>query len=98
MSYGEAWRLTLQLMADPTSHVAAAVQGWEFPASWEYLALADLIDVTIAVNRDGKGPAQKPYRRPWIKPTRAIGEGTSLTVPQYRALRARLEKEGDARG
>lgn len=62
-TYGEAWRLTQQLLRDPSSHVAAAIAGWEHPVSAEWLVLADLYDLTMAVNAK-KGTA-KAYPRPW---------------------------------
>lgn len=63
MSWGEAWRVTHVLLGDPSSHAAAAVAGWEFPVTREWLVLADVVDVLLASNaRKGRKP--KPYPRP----------------------------------
>ena len=61
MSYGEACRLTFQLSRDPTSAVGAALAGWEFPMSHAALLLADLYDLTHAVNATKK-PKPHPLR------------------------------------
>lgn len=60
MAVGEALDQVTTLMRDPTSWVHAAVAGWERPASWEFLALADIFDV--AAPHTYKNP--KPYPRP----------------------------------
>lgn len=95
MSFGEAWRLTNELLLEPSSHVAAAVADWPRPISYEAMTLADLYDLLMAVNKDPKKPAV-PYPRPWDVAPKAIGAGTSMTPEQYRALRAEVEKTGDA--
>jgi len=99
MSFGEAWRLTLELMKEPTSHVCAAIGArWEYPLSREAMALMDLHDSFVQVHADPKQPKPTPYPRPWDAPTsRALGKDVSLTVEQYRALRARVET-GDVDG
>jgi len=66
MPYSEAWLLTQSLLGDPTSHVAAAVAGWEHPWSWEAMALADLYDATVAAATDKRHRSRiKKYPRPW---------------------------------
>ena len=61
MTWGEAMRLTRQLGSDPSTMVAAALNGWDYPVSREALSLADLYDVFCAANfKDAK-----PYPRPW---------------------------------
>jgi hypothetical protein len=47
MSWGEAVRLAQILATDPSSHLAAALQGWEHPASHEWLVLVSLRDATV---------------------------------------------------
>lgn len=60
MSYGEAGRLAAILMADPSSQVAAAREGWDAPRSREWFVMVDLFDLT---HRSlSKNP--KPYPRP----------------------------------
>lgn len=89
MSWGEAWRLTGQLANDPSSHVAAALAGWDFPVSREWLAAADLYDVFVAANTK-KGRKPKPYPRPWgDKTKKRFGRATRPQVEIRAALAAR---------
>jgi hypothetical protein len=87
MDWGEAWRLTLVLVADPTSQVCAAVSRWQHPLSWEGIALRDLYDLQHSSKAKRK---PKPYPRPWDKPSKTYGGGVNA-VPSdvYRAIRAR---------
>jgi len=94
MPWGEAWRLTQVLADDPSSHVAAAVAGWTHPATREWLALADLVDVYVGAH--ARKGSTATYPRPWSKRERAIGAGTSMSVEQWKALRARLVAEESA--
>lgn len=96
MSYGEAWRLTMELASEPSSHVGAAVAGWSHPVTWEWLVAADAYDALVAANSDPKKSRPKPYPRPWDKAPQALGVGTSLTVDEYRAMRARIEAQPEA--
>jgi len=92
MPWGEAWRLTEVLAADPSAHVAAALGGWAHPASREWLISAEMLDLFVAANtKAGRHP--KPYPRPWDTKPRALGAGTAMTVEEWRAMRKRL---GDA--
>ena len=45
MDYGEAMRLVGILVHDPSSQIAAAVNGWDFPITRETLAVLDLYDL-----------------------------------------------------
>ena len=45
MGWGEAWRLMDVLLTDPSSHVAAAVAGWDYPLSREDITMRDLYDL-----------------------------------------------------
>lgn len=85
MSYGEAIRLTSVLATDPSSHVAAALGGWLHPLSRADITLRDLYDVQLASKSKRK---PKPYPRPWDEQPTRTGAGTSLTVDQFRALKA----------
>jgi hypothetical protein len=96
MSFGEAWRLTGVLLADPSSHVAAAVAGWPHPVSREWMLSAHLYDAFVASKVDPKKHKAQPYPRPWDVKPKALGAGTSMSVAEYRALRARLEVEADS--
>jgi hypothetical protein len=61
MTWGEAWRLTQILVRDPLSNVFAAIRGWDSPRSREWLLIADLFDLTHAVNSKKRPGA---YPRP----------------------------------
>lgn len=89
MPWDEAWRLFTVLASDPSSHVAAAVAGWEHPTSWADLTLRDLVDVQIESKTKTK---QKPYRRPWDKANKKVsptfGGTTPMTIADFEALKA----------
>lgn len=89
MSWGEAWRLTGVLANDPSSHVAAAIAGWEYPVTREWLAAADLYDAFVASNTK-KGRKPKPYPRPWPdKDQKRMGKATRSQTDIRAALVAR---------
>lgn len=90
MSWGEAYRLTEQLIKDPTSHVSAAMAGWDYPISFEALVTADLFDVTASVH----SPANKkpdPWPRPWKqKGSREKKRlGTPVSIAKFRRMWSR---------
>lgn len=102
MPWGEAWRLTHVLAADPSSHVAAAIGGWSHPVTREWLALADLIDLYLGAHAK-KGHKPKPYPRPWPdKNKKHFGRTTRPQTEVRAALRARARGPAgtvqDARG
>lgn len=70
MGWGEAWRLTQLLLRDPSSQLAAALAGWQFPASREYLTLMDTFDLHHMLNAKKMPEAM---RRPWDVPPRRLG-------------------------
>lgn len=82
MTWGEAYRLTQQITMDPSSHVAAAVAGWDHAIPREVLVLMDLFDLQHASKSKRK---PKPYPRPWSKDRRKLG-GARLTREQLRAI------------
>jgi hypothetical protein len=86
MGWDETKRLLQILAADPTSHVCAAISKWQHPASWEYIALADLIDVQVQSKSKKR---QKRYRRPWDKRTVVHGKGNAVSIATWRAMKAR---------
>lgn len=61
MPLGEAWRITQQLIRDPSSAIGAALAGWDYPISHEALLLADLFDLEHTVNTK-KRPDPHPVR------------------------------------
>jgi len=80
MSWAESWRLFKELAIDPSSHIGAALGGYDYPLSREAAILADTFDLVIQINRDPKKPKPKPYPRPWPEDvdTRHVGK-TNLT-------------------
>ena len=73
VGWGEAIRLVGILRADPSSALAAAMEGWDHPISREALILMDLFDLDMAVNAGKKKP--KPYPRPWKQKTNVQKHG-----------------------
>lgn len=63
VSIFEVARLVVIVRADPSSAIAAAVEGWDHPITREALVLMDLFDLDMAVAAGKKKP--KPYQRPW---------------------------------
>lgn len=62
MSWGEALDLTEQLSHDVTSWVHAARVQWDYPASHEFFAMADLYDAFAKVNFKKSDPYPRPFR------------------------------------
>jgi hypothetical protein len=96
IGWEEAWQLVQELALDPTSHLAAAVAGWDHPMSREALILADQFDLTVAANSDRKKGKPKPYPRPF-KRKGASTRSAKPTVDQAAidaALRARGHRLG----
>lgn len=83
MAWHETWDLAAELVADPTSRVAAAIADWSHPLSHEGMALRDLYDLLAHANSGRKKP--KPYPRPWDPKPKRYG-GTSLPQAQVRAI------------
>lgn len=50
MTWGEAVRLTRTLRTDPSSSIAAAIEGWTHTTSREALVLMDLFDLEHTIN------------------------------------------------
>ena len=90
MSWGEAYRLTTVLLSDPSSHVAAAVAGWDHPVSREWLVLADVYDLTARIAAGKKWTKKNAYPRPIGKRTvRRTKAGAEITQEDIiTALRA----------
>lgn len=87
MPYHECWYLTQALAVDPSSHVGAAMAGWEHPVTREWLVTADLYDAFIAANTK-KGHKAKPYPRPWPDRTKSRPRPTVTPEVAIAALRA----------
>lgn len=72
MTWGEAIRLTVALAADPSSHVGAAVNGMQFPATREYLALQRL-NANYVARYAQKRPKFSSLPDPFEKPPQKYG-------------------------
>lgn len=89
-TWGELWRVTQVLAGDPSSQLAASLNGWPNPVSREFMVAADLYDVFVAANSK-KGRRAKPYPRPWLDPGRKkYGRATR----SQRDIRAALAARG----
>jgi len=88
MSWGEAWRLFLIVGGDPSSQIAGALAGWQYPSSREDLALSTLVDLMGRAHF--KKP--KPYPRPWDDPPKRHGTGRR-TVEGWKKWKA--DKQAD---
>lgn len=85
MGWDEAARLVTILRADPSSMLAAAVEGWDHPVSREVAVLMDLWDLEAA-----KTGAKRPptYPRVW-KAAREVaqsGDAAGRTPEEVKAL------------
>lgn len=58
------------LRREPRSWLHAAIAGWQHPVSREWIALADLYDITAA---RGMKRRPQPYPRPMTTRTKKIG-------------------------
>lgn len=67
MTYGEAWRLMLLLLNDPSSQVCAASVGWSHPITRADVTMRDLYDLQHQSKSEKK---VKAYPRPWPERTK----------------------------
>lgn len=83
MTWAEAYDLTTELGRDPTSHVGAALAGWQHPYSHEALILADLYDLTLSANTDRARRGRiRPYPRPFDTADKSRERSTRPAVEQ----------------
>ena len=87
MTWGEAWRLFELLAIDGSSQIGAAMSGWTQPATRTDLTLRDLYDLQ---HRSKAKRKPEQYPRPWDKKTSRVGAGTSLTIAEFKAIKANL--------
>lgn len=102
MSLAEALLLFRELMLDPTSHVFVAVNGWQYPAPLEALAVWNLFDLTheLAWLQGGKkGQKPKPHPRPSDKRPVGVtvGRGTRIPVEEFASRWDELVAKAQAR-
>lgn len=81
MPYGEALHLLSALSVDPSSHVAAALNGWPHPLSREGFVLLDLFDLTNlwrTGKRGGEHPGRPKAPRRKLRPT--VSQETAIAA------------------
>ena len=61
VTLSEVARLVVILRADPSSAIAAALEGWDYPISREALILLDHYDLDVRINSDSKKGRPKPH-------------------------------------
>lgn len=83
MAWGEAYRLLLILLADPSSQIHAACAGWGWPATREWFALR-AIHGRLGMFAKGRPP---DLPGPWDTGPRRI-TGGSYSIEEYRDARA----------
>jgi hypothetical protein len=85
MPWDEAIRLAGILRADPSSMLAASMEGWKYPLSREAAAILDLFDLEHAkANRKAK-----PHMgRPWADKaeTRRRGNAAGRSADEIKAI------------
>lgn len=88
MPWPEAVDLARVIHADPSSAVAAAALGWEYPLSREALILLDLFDLEHAANTS-KRPKPHPMRpKAQTKQSSRYGNTGGRSVGQVKAILA----------
>lgn len=98
MTWGEAVRLTRVLLQDPASHVHAALAGWAFPVSREWLVAADTYHAYLALR--AANPERHRLTLPWDDTGTSRRHGTASMAPEqlravldaHRALPAEVEQ------
>jgi hypothetical protein len=70
VSLGELWHLTVMLLSNPESRLHAAVAGWDYPVSREWILAADAFDLSHAVASKRR---PKPLPRPWPEKRTKMG-------------------------
>ena len=84
MGWGETLRLTRILRADPSSMLAAALEGWDHPVPRTDAILMDLWDLTYKA-AGAKRP--EPYPRPWKQVhTERRGNAAGRTPDEVKAI------------
>ena len=86
MSIHEAARLAVILLADPSSALSAALQGWDHPISRESLILMDLFDLDHTVAAGGKKVKPHPGRPSEAATTERYGNAAGRTPDEVKAI------------
>ena len=94
IDWAEGVQLVEVLTADPSSALAAALQGWDHPISREALLLADLYDLNHTVAAGGKKVTPHPARpKTDAKPER-YGNAAGRTPDEVKAI-LRAARDGE---
>jgi hypothetical protein len=91
ISWREGTHLVEALTLDPSSLLAASLGGWRFPASHEWMVLANIYDLTLRLNSK-KG---KPMERPWENVTSRIAPSRIRSREEIDSI---LKRMNPARG
>jgi hypothetical protein len=85
VGWDEAVRLVRVMRADPSSAMAAALAGWDYPQTTEATVLKQLYDMTRIASGDKKWDG---YPQPWPTPreTRSRGDAAGRTPEQVKEL------------
>lgn len=90
VSYREAVLLVAVLMREPESWLQAAVNGWQYPVSRDWVVAAHTYDLHAAVN-SGKGSKPKPYPNPFPDKNRVkVGNANKRSAAEVRELLAKM--------
>lgn len=92
MSYGEAIALVGELSRDPSSRFGAALQGWSYPASFEYLAIRSLAENYFLAHTKRSAEFSAPPVHPAHKVKR-LGGTSAVTVAEFEARMAAHRNE-----
>ncbi len=90
MSWGEARRLLLILLTDPSSQVCASVREWSHPIARDDMVLRDLFDLQ---HRSKAKRKPEPYPRPWHPQPKRMGAGVHLTADQFQAIKKSVAEQ-----
>jgi hypothetical protein len=91
ISWREATHLVEALTLDPGSMLAVSLGGWKHPASYEWMALANIYDLTLRLNSK-KGNTMD---RPWENISSRIAPSRVRTRDEIDSI---LNKMNPARG
>ena len=94
MDWGEAWRLLGLLLVDPEAQITAALAGWSHPIARSDITMRALYDLQH-ITKVKKKP--KPYPRPWDAKPKRVGAGVSLSIDEFKAIKAGLTETVDVR-
>lgn len=83
--------MTTALAADPSSHVGAALQGWQYPVSQEWLLLRRLTDSYLEAHTKRPHPT---VPTPWDPRPKQMG--TPVSREEFHALVARHRESNEA--